>query len=254
MNDLKDPPDFGTKAAGHSSRCKAAIALLIVVTTSGRICCPRLRAAAIEPQPERGVRRYRPNYQEHNRPARPSPRREPDAKADCVRRPSRAVRFAAFGATRAAYRAILRSSGAVTTMMRSMRRRQSARIPSFSPRARASRTTSKISADSRTATAAGSLSKHFVHPSALRFNHWRMHDGIQFLQSAMAESEIGNACAVELAVRLNNFRPKCADDLVVHFVARLHEFAPQGIGLDDLRAKFTQHGCHSAFAAAQTTG
>src|ERR1017187_1783517 len=43
--------------------------------------------------------------------------------------------------------------------MRSMRRRQSASTPSFSPRARASRTTSKISADSITATAAGSRAK-----------------------------------------------------------------------------------------------
>ena len=44
-------------------------------------------------------------------------------------------------------------------MMRSMRRRQSAKTLSRSPRARASRTTSKISADSMTAMAAGSRAK-----------------------------------------------------------------------------------------------
>ena len=51
------------------------------------------------------------------------------------------------------------SSGAVTTTMRSMRRRQSASTVSCSPRRRASRSTSKMSADSTTATAAGSRLK-----------------------------------------------------------------------------------------------
>ena len=182
MNDLKDPPAFGTKAAGHSSRCKAAIASLIVVTSSAGICCSQLGAAATRLQPERAVPPYRPNYQEHNRPARPFQHREPGARADCAHRTRQNVRSAAFGATRAAYRAILRSSGAVTTMIRSMRRRQSTSGPSFSPRARASRTTSKINADSRTATAAGSRAKtssiqrrcaSITGGCTMAFNSWR---------------------------------------------------------------------------------
>ncbi len=44
----------------------------------------------------------------------------------------------------------------------------------------------------------------FIHPSALRFNHRRMHEGIQFLEAAMTESKIGEVCTIETAIRIHD--------------------------------------------------
>jgi hypothetical protein len=66
-----------------------------------------------------------------------------------------------------------------------MRRASQRKNAVLSPRARASRSTSKISADTTTATAAGFARKHLVHPAALLLNHRRMHNRIQLLHAAI---------------------------------------------------------------------
>ncbi len=55
----------------------------------------------------------------------------------------------------------------------------------------------------------GVASKDFVHPAALRFNHQRMHDGIQFLESAR-ESQLRQSRAVEMAIGVTTSRTKRA--------------------------------------------
>ena len=55
-------------------------------------------------------------------------------------------------------------------------------------------------------------------------------------------------------VGIHNLLAELRHNLLVNFVARLHHFAAQRIGLNNLRAHFAQHPGHSAFAAAQTTG
>jgi hypothetical protein len=85
-------------------------------------------------------------------------------------------------------------------MMRSMRRRQSARTLPF--RRGRSGVADDFKDQRRFEDGDGGVvaSEDFVHPAALRLDHGRMHDGVQLLQAALTKGEIGEAGAVEATV------------------------------------------------------
>jgi hypothetical protein len=78
-----------------------------------------------------------------------------------------------------------------------------------------------------------------------------MHNGVQFLQAAVAEGEIGEARAVQPTVGTDDIGAEGAHNLHKRRLARLHERAAKRIGFDDLRAQLAQHRGHGRFAAAQ---
>ena len=138
--------------------------------------------------------------------------------------------------------------------MRSKRFRQSAKTPSDSPRARASRSTSKMRADSTTATAAGSRAKTAFHPALLRGDDGGVDDGVQVIQPAFAESKLGEAGAVKMAIGKDDSGTEGADDVVVNLVPRLHEGAAQLVSFDHLGAEGAKLRRDGGFAAAETAG
>jgi hypothetical protein len=75
-----------------------------------------------------------------------------------------------------------------------------------------------------------------------------MHDSVQFLQSAVAKSEVGEAGTIEMAVMANDLATEARNDLVVDCVTGLHDLAAEGVSFDDLSAKFAQHRGNSALA------
>ena len=94
--------------------------------------------------------------------------------------------------------------------------------------------------------------KNLIHPKLLSGNHRRMNDGVQLLQTAVFEGQIGQPRALQAAIGAKNFRAKGAHNPRENRLPRLHQRASQFVGHNDLRAQRGQHGRDCAFAAAQT--
>ena len=93
-----------------------------------------------------------------------------------------------------------------------------------------------------------------VHPAALRGNHRRMHNGVQFVKPSALKSYFRQPRTVQSAIGADDLRTKRSHNFGVNRLPRLHQRTAQFIGLDNLGAQRAQSFRNSAFAAAQSAG
>jgi len=87
------------------------------------------------------------------------------------------------------------------------------------------------------------------------FSDAGMDDSVETVElGAIVENDGAELCAVNAAVPGKHRLAEFLEDLVVSRLARLNELVGEGIGVEDRKAKFAEHGSNGAFAAGDSTG
>ncbi len=87
------------------------------------------------------------------------------------------------------------------------------------------------------------------------FRDARMDDGVETVEpGAIGKDNGAEFSTVNAAIRGAHRRSEFLEDLVVGRLARLDEPVSQGVGVQDSKAHFTQHGRHGALAAGDPAG
>jgi hypothetical protein len=82
-----------------------------------------------------------------------------------------------------------------------------------------------------------------------------MDDGVEAVEAgAIVENDGAEFCAVNAAIRGEDGGPKFAKDFVVGGPAGFDEFVGEGVGIENGKAEFAEHGGNGAFAAGDASG
>jgi hypothetical protein len=91
----------------------------------------------------------------------------------------------------------------------------------------------------------------FGHPSVLRLDNGRMHDGVQFAD-AIGERGIGQACAIDFAIAIKNLPPEALDHGTVGWLAWRVQQMRQRVGLQEVGSTGGQKLTNSGLTACNT--
>src|SRR5277367_3280450 len=81
-----------------------------------------------------------------------------------------------------------------------------------------------------------------------------MDDPVQFLRTPTSKRQFGKRASIQASIGANDLRAEALDDAVVDRPPRLHELAPNLIGVDDRNPEVREHAAHRRLAAAQSAG
>src|SRR5580765_2023987 len=98
-----------------------------------------------------------------------------------------------------------------------------------------------------------------LHPIIFVANDGRVDDGVQFADSGAsgwirAEGGLGELRAIDAAVGVQDGAAEVAYDFFVHWLARLHKFVGNVVGLDEVHTARHEHLANNGFAAGDPAG
>jgi hypothetical protein len=100
----------------------------------------------------------------------------------------------------------------------------------------------------------GVAGENFVDLLPLEIDDSGMNNGVEFLEAAAGEGELGKAGAVEFAVGSHDLAAEDSDDFRKDGLTGLHELAAKSVGFDDVGAAFAKHGGDGALTTAEAAG